>query len=144
MLSDRIPISLMHGMAVFVEQHIIVASKTVLFGSMASIVTRERMLRQAFMNAVSPDVQEMLRATIPDGLGIILDMLHAVLLFKYREDKVWSDLHRIDASLYAKKPPRMLLRLWRDRMTRARGDRLAMTGAEKKTTADGAMHETIN
>ena len=58
------------GITVFVEQHI-VSSKTVLFGPMAAIVTRERMLRQSFMTAVSPDVQEMLRATIPEGMGMI-------------------------------------------------------------------------
>ena len=78
--------------------------------------------------ASSEDVSACCFKCIGHVMGMILDMLHAVLLFKYREDRVWSDLHRIDASLYQKKPPKMLLRLWRDRMTRARGDRLAMTG----------------
>ena len=70
----------------------------------------------------------MLRATFPDGSGVLVDYLHALTMWKYREEDVWKELNRIDHALTAFKPARVPLRNWREQLDRFRNDRRSMTG----------------
>ena len=87
--------------------HHVEETQCLLVAELASVVFRDRLLRQAFLAAIPNDARDMLRATFPSNECMMLDFIHALLMWKYREEQVWTELQRIDAGLLQHKPASM-------------------------------------